>query len=140
QLIAIGDRPRVGARRNVDRLAAETQAHGRSRRRIVGEVEAGGQLHRFPLARWLQMQLYDQIAARLEAPLRAVGHTMRGLTRRPAEKLSFGVSRVALHAARVAGLGIARVELTRRSRAIDAEVRVVHDARIAGTQLERPPV
>ena len=65
---------------------------------------------------------------------------MRRLPRRPPEQLPFGIARVPLHAAGVARLGIARIELPRRSRAIDAEVRVMDDARVARTEFERAHV
>ncbi len=131
QLIAIGDDVLARTRRDLDRLASQPQADRRARRRGVGEEEADGHGHALHFPGRLEMQLHDEVAARLEPPLRALGRRMRRLSRRPSEQLPFGIARVALHAAGIAGLGIARVELTRRPRAVDAEVGVVHDPRVA---------
>ena len=87
------------------------KADRRPRRRRLGEKEPDGDGDAFDLSCRLQVQLDDEIAARLEAPLRAVGRGMRRLPRRPAEQLPLRVTRVALHAAVVARLGVARVEL-----------------------------
>ena len=86
------------------------------------------------------MQLNDQVAAGLETPLRPGGRFVRRLPRRPAKQLTFRVPRIAFHAAFVTRLGIAKIELMRRPRAIDAEVRMMDDARIAGMKFERPDV
>ena len=63
---------------------------------------------------------------------------MGNLARRPPEELSFGIPCVRHHAANVPGFGVLRVELPRRSRAIDADVRVMHYAGVAGSKLQRP--
>src|SRR5262249_24080227 len=85
QRVAIADDVVASAGRNVDRLAAEAQPDWRTRRRRVSEVEARRGLDGLGLAGRLQGQLHDQIAARLEAPLRAFRDGVRGLTRRPPE-------------------------------------------------------
>ena len=138
QLVAIGDDVLAGVCGDVDRLAAEPQSGRRPRRRIISEEESDGRCQTFRLAGWLKVQLDYEIAARLEPPLRARRRRMRRLPRGPSEQLSFGIAGIALHAAGVARLRITRVELTRRARAVDAEVRMVDDARVAGMKFDSP--
>src|SRR3954470_8802370 len=82
------------------------------------------------------MQLHDEIAPRLETPLRAGWDGMRRLAGRPAEQLPLRIARVAFHAALVSRRRIAHIEVARRASAIDADVGVVHDTGVAGTEFE----
>ena len=128
------------ARRDVDRFAAETETDRRSGRRVIGKVERGAHAQRLGLPRRLHVQLDDEVAARVETPRRPGRRRPRRLTRRPSEELPFRVSRIRHHAADVARLGIALVQTPRRFRAIDADARVVDNARVVGTEFHRAHV
>ena len=95
QDVAVGDDVLALAGRDVDRLAAETQADRRARRHLVGEKEADADRHRLRFAGRLQVQLDDEIAAGLETPRHAVGRRARRLTGRPAEQVPGGYARPA---------------------------------------------
>ena len=113
-------------------------------RRIVGvrvggaiaEVEADLRLHLFGRAARLHVQLHDEIAAGLERPRQLRRHERRDLSRRPAEEMAVGILRRSRHQAVVAGQRIGLVQLARRGGAIDADVGVMHDARVAGMELD----
>src|SRR4051812_47772784 len=88
-----------GARRDIDRLTAEAQTDGRTRRRCIREEETDDGLNGFAFAGGLQVQLDDQIAVWLEPPLRARRYSVRRLAGCPAKQLTFRIAGVALHAA-----------------------------------------
>ena len=137
QHVTVADVVRRLSRGNVDRLAAQPQPDWHPHRRNVGEEETDAHLHRFGLAGRLQMQLHHEVAPRLEAPRHAVGRRARLLTGRPPEQVPGRIGRVLHHPADVARLWIGGVEAAGRSRAVDAEVRVMHPAAVARPELHR---
>src|SRR5206468_11155447 len=94
-----------------------------------------GQL--FVLSCRLSMNLRDEIAARHEAPRGPGRDALPRLSRCPPEELALGVARVRHHSTGVTRFRIALVEEPRRTRAIDAERRMMHHARVIGTEFER---
>ena len=70
------DRQRVGVANdvaglagwNLDGLGPEPQNGGRARWRLITEIQADLRQHLFDCATWLQVKLYDQVAAGLEGP------------------------------------------------------------------------
>ena len=140
QLVMVRHDVLTCAGRDLDRLAPEAQTDRCSRRRRVGKEQSDRHLDGFRLSRRLEMQLDDEIAAWLETPLRPIRRGMRRLAGRPPEQLPFRIPRVALHAAAVSRLGVARIELAGGSRAIDTEVRMMDNARVAGPELQPPHI
>ena len=124
------------ARRNVDALRAKPQDRRRALRRAIGEIETDLRQHVFGRAARLHVQLHDEIAAGLERPRQLGLHERRDLSRRPAEEVSVGIFRRSRHQAVVARQRIGLVESARRRRAIDADVGVMHDARVAGMEFD----
>ncbi len=72
----------------------------------------------------------------LEAPREVGRQQRRDLSRRPSKKVSVRIRRRSSDQPVVAGTGIRFVEAPRRRRRVDANVRVVHDLRVAGAELE----
>ena len=103
---------------------------------VVREEEPDAHLHRLGLAGGLQVQLHDEVAVGLEPPRHALRRGPRLLPRRPTQHVAGGIGGVLHHAADVPGLGIGRVEPARRAGAIDADVRVMHAAAVAGPELD----
>jgi hypothetical protein len=106
----------------------------------IGEEERDRHPDALHLSGGLEVELHDEVAARLEPPLRPVRYGMRSLPWRPAEQLSFRVTGVPFHTAGVSRIRVARVELPRRARPIDAEIRVVHDAGVPRMEFNRADV
>ena len=136
QHIRIGHDIVALAGRNVDVLMAEPQHRRNPRGRLVAEVQPDRRLHRLGLPARLHVDLDDEIGVGIEAPRVIVRQQRRDLAGRPAEEVSFGVIGGTKNQAAVTRGRIGVVHLSRRGRPIDADVRVVHDFRIAGTKFE----
>src|SRR5207245_10311137 len=101
----------------------------------VGEQQRAARLNTLGLAGWHHVTLDDEIGAGFRPPRRIVEHVRR-LTRRPAEKVAVGEQGTTAGAAVEARPGIVIVEPTRRSCAIDLDVRVMDSPGNAGMEFE----
>ena len=104
------------------------------------EVEADRRLHVLRLAARLHVQLDDEIGARLEPP----GESPWAAAAAPAPASTRGNARrdrsPSARSARVAGSGSASSSRRDASVAIDADVRVMHDARVARVEFDAADV
>ena len=109
QLECIGDDEVLLAGRNVEGLICvePDENHGRSGRRLRVEVKADAGLHRLRLPRRHQVQLQDEISARLQQPASALISRNRQHAWRPSQDVPVRRLRVAHVHALEAGLGVA---------------------------------
>src|SRR5437867_3354928 len=128
----VGDRVVLLASRDVDVLTPKPQNGRCSLGRVVAEIQTNRRLYDFSLASRLQVHLDDEVCTRIEPPGQALREQRGNLPQRPTEKMAIRVHSGVREHAFVAGSRILIVELPRGGRAIDPNVCMVHDFRIAG--------
>ena len=121
-------------------IVLELQQHGSAGGRRVREVEADARLHGFDAAGGLEVGVEDEVIAGIDAP----GHAGRlddgGRVGLPEEEVAVGIEAIAgadfeLHAGD-AGPPVVRVLAAELGGAVDEDVGVVDDARVAGKDLD----
>jgi hypothetical protein len=105
-------------------------------RRLIAEVEADGRRDLLHLAARLHVQLDDQVGVPVQTPGEIFRQERRHLAGRPAEEVAVRIDRRSRNQSAVARSGIRIVETPRRRRRVDADVRVVHDLRVAGPEFQ----
>ena len=121
--------------RNVQVLLSQPDGEGNPGRRVGGEEEADARPHRLRLPARRQVQLQQQIRARIEGP----GHALRcqrpHLSGRPAQEPAEGEARRERGDPVVARRRILRIQLPGGRRRIDLHVGVVHHPGISRLKL-----
>ena len=134
--IAVFDDVSSCARGNVDRLRAELKDRRSPFRRFVGEEQPDRDADRSRRARGHHMCLNDEVGSWQKAPHERVVTFERDFPRRPTQKQTVGKLGFVDDHAVVAGLVVARIELTRASGPVDEDARVVNDVRAPGAKLD----
>ena len=124
------------ARRDVDVLLSQPDHHRGASRCLVREEEPDAHLHGLPPVRGTHVELHDEIAVGVEPPRRVPFEERRKLSRRPAEELPVREFSAATQPAVEAGSRVRGIVGATRACAVDADVRVMDDAWIVGTELE----
>ena len=121
------------------RVVFQLQQHRQFRRSLRREIKSDAWLDHLRLARWLQVRIQNEVGAFVEAQRHAFGLNVWNGARLPEEQMAVGIKHLRLdanlHTAETcARLGFA---FARRARAIHENVRMMHVALVARTNLDR---